>query len=209
MIVFWSLVIIISAVFHLRAEHNKNQAQIYRFKPLTIILIILLALFSQNPPTNFYKAAVITGLIFSLAGDIFLMLPGDKFLPGLTSFLTAHLCYIAAFTNPAGFYDNWFTLLPFLLLGTAVYIYLLPTLNKMRTPTAIYILAITLMAWQAFGHWQQTATTNALFAFAGTLLFLISDGTLAINRFRHPFPSAQPIIMSTYFTAQYLIALSI
>ena len=33
----------------------------------------------------------------SLAGDVFLMLPQDLFVPGLMSFLVAHLCFIFAF----------------------------------------------------------------------------------------------------------------
>ncbi|NIW49240.1 MAG: lysoplasmalogenase, partial [Gammaproteobacteria bacterium] len=34
------------------------------------------------------------GLALSLAGDIFLMLPDEKFIAGLVSFLLAHLAYI-------------------------------------------------------------------------------------------------------------------
>ncbi|HIC51136.1 MAG TPA: lysoplasmalogenase, partial [Candidatus Marinimicrobia bacterium] len=43
----------------------------------------------------------------------------------------------------------------------------------------------------------------------GAVLFLISDGLLAINRFMRPFRVAQAVILTTYFTAQWLIALSV
>lgn len=208
MIIFLSLLITTSAVLHLRADHYKHQTQIYLFKPLTTTLIILLALLGDNPPTDFYKWAIVAGLIFSLAGDIFLMLP-HKFLPGLISFLLAHLCYIAAFTHPAGFYASLPALLPFFLYGTAVYLYLYPGLGKMKIPALLYVLAIVIMAWQALGHWRQTAELPALLAFLGALLFVASDTILAVNRFRRPFSAAQPLIMSTYVTAQYLIALSV
>ena len=35
--------------------------------------------------------------MFSLAGDVLLMLPRDQFVAGLSAFLVAHLCYIAGF----------------------------------------------------------------------------------------------------------------
>ncbi|MCD6285147.1 MAG: hypothetical protein J7M39_04450, partial [Anaerolineae bacterium] len=42
----------------------------------------------------------VVALVFSLAGDIFLMLPDEKwFVPGLLAFLVGHLCYIVGF-NP-------------------------------------------------------------------------------------------------------------
>ena len=34
-------------------------------------------------------------LVFSLVGDVLLMLPGNTFIPGLASFLVAHVFYIA------------------------------------------------------------------------------------------------------------------
>src|SRR5580704_890876 len=39
----------------------------------------------------------VAALVFSLAGDIALMLPTDLFVVGLAAFLVAHLCYLAGF----------------------------------------------------------------------------------------------------------------
>jgi len=39
-------------------------------------------------------------------------------------------------------------------------------------------------------------------------LFLASDSVLAVDRFVKPFRAAQAVILSTYFAAQALIALS-
>jgi hypothetical protein len=38
---------------------------------------------------------------------------------------------------------------------------------------------------------------------------VVSDSALAINRFVQPFRYAQPLVLSTYFLAQTLIALSV
>jgi uncharacterized membrane protein YhhN len=206
---FLTLLISVSAVLYIRADYERLQKQVYLFKPLTIGLIILLALLGDEPPTAFYKWAVVAGLLFSLAGDVFLMLPGDRFLVGLVSFLLAHLWYIVAFTNSAGFYDGLLALGVFLGVGTAVYIYLYPNLGKMKIPALLYMLVIITMAWQAFGFWQQTNPSRAIFALFGAVLFMVSDSVLAVNRFGRPFSAAQAIIMSTYSAAQYLIGLSI
>ncbi len=43
----------------------------------------------------------------------------------------------------------------------------------------------------------------------GALLFMLSDATLALNKFRAPIPQHDLIIMTTYYGAQLLIAWSV
>src|SRR4051812_47599183 len=98
LIVLLSLLVSVSAILHLRAEAYGPRRNIYLFKPLTMILIILIAFESKYAVSPFYKYAILGGLVCSLAGDIFLMLPLDRFIHGLVSFVLAPLFYIAAFT---------------------------------------------------------------------------------------------------------------
>jgi uncharacterized membrane protein YhhN len=98
--------------------------------------------------------------------------------------------------------------LPFLLYGVVMLRVLLPGLGRMKAPVIVYMLVIILMAWQALNRWIGTGQEGSALAFAGALLFVISDSILALNRFKRRFPSAQLYIMSTYFMAQWLIALS-
>jgi uncharacterized membrane protein YhhN len=46
-------------------------------------------------------------------------------------------------------------------------------------------------------------------AFAGALLFVLSDTVLAVNRFRRTFKLAHALNLITYFAAQCLIARSV
>lgn len=69
----------------------------YIGKPLTTLLILWLALSAQPAVDARYRRAVLAGLVLSLIGDVFLMLPGDRFVLGLVAFLLAHVCYIVAF----------------------------------------------------------------------------------------------------------------
>jgi uncharacterized membrane protein YhhN len=79
----------------------------------------------------------------------------------------------------------------------------------MKLPVVIYMLVILLMAWQALSRWMGTGQAGSAPAFCGALLFTASDSVLALNRFRGRIRHAQFYILSTYFTAQWLIALSI
>src|SRR5215213_9375630 len=91
-----------SALLTIRAEHREIRPQVYVFKPLTTALIILVALQAGHGTAGFYTPLIVAGLVCSLAGDVFLMLPRDRFVAGLVSFLLAHLCYVAAFASDGG-----------------------------------------------------------------------------------------------------------
>jgi uncharacterized membrane protein YhhN len=92
----FSSIILISSITYLFAIKHNNQTLIYILKPGTMLMIILLALMS-TPST--YAWWIIIGLLLSLLGDVFLMVPKDRFLHGLVSFLAAHVCYIIAFLH--------------------------------------------------------------------------------------------------------------
>lgn len=204
-----SIFVFSSAVLHIRAEYRGPQWHIYAFKPLTTSLIILIAGLAGVPPLPFYKYAIVLGLVFSLAGDIFLMLPQDRFLAGLVSFLVAHLCYIAAFVWGTGFQVSLAVLLLFLVYGGLLLRILWPHLGPMKGPVVVYAGVILVMGWQAGERWLDFGGLKPLLTAVGAILFMISDSALASNRFVAPYKSAQLLILSTYFTAQWLIAVSI
>src|SRR5918992_4239407 len=92
-----SILTFVSAILTILAAYQKRQLILYLFKPLTILFVILIALQPKYSTSSFYRYAIIAGLLLSLVGDIFLMLPSDRFVPGLVSFLFAHVCYTFAF----------------------------------------------------------------------------------------------------------------
>jgi uncharacterized membrane protein YhhN len=48
------------------------------------------------------QVVFVVALVASLAGDVFLMLPGDRFVPGLTSFLVAQVLFTVGFALHGG-----------------------------------------------------------------------------------------------------------
>jgi len=201
--------IIVSALLHMWAEYQGPPIQIYIFKPLTTSLIIALAALSKPPVIIRYRNLVIIGLIFSLAGDVMLMLPFDLFVFGLVSFLIAHLVYIGAFMGKRPWRMAWLPALLYLAFGVGIFLILLPGLGEMTFPVIFYIVVILTMAYTAWDQWDQARDRWVLFAFIGALLFVLSDTILAINKFRFPFLAGRGLNLSAYFAAQWFIARSI
>ena len=194
-------------------ELTGNRTAVYVFKPLAIATVIAMVLLSSSQPTSKYRLLIATGLLWSAAGDVLLMLPGNLFAPGLGCFLIAHLCYISAFaTHGSGRKVGTAALIPFALIAGAMLSIVWPGLGALRIPVVLYIGVIATMAWQAWGRWLRLRSGGAMRAAIGALFFLVSDGTLALNRFgvsTGSAASATIIILSTYLAAQFLIASSV
>jgi uncharacterized membrane protein YhhN len=171
-----------------------------------MVFIILIALLAKTPPSSRYKVVIIAGLLFSLIGDILLMLPVDLFIAGLISFLIAHLIYTYAFRSGRPLRFKYLAMLLFAIYGVLIYAILLPGLDGMAIPVAAYIVVILTMAWQAWDQWDQLRARWTLLAFIGAVLFVISDSVLALNKFGEPFYAARALTLSTYYAAQWLIA---
>jgi uncharacterized membrane protein YhhN len=203
-----SLSAAVSAAAMILAEILGHWGLVYTLKPLTMILIIVLALTGMRRRL-LYGYMVLPGLLFSLTGDILLMLPANLFLQGLISFLIAHIFYILAFSSGQQFRLKNFSWLPFLLFGVVIYGFMLPSLGEMTLPVLVYMIIILVMGWRAYEQWSQRKTRDAGWALIGAVLFIISDTALGINRFRLPFEGSTLAVLGTYFPAQWCIAISV
>ncbi len=203
------IAILVSAGFYIYFDFKKNQTLRYITKPLTTILIIVLAFLQQTEGFDSYGYLIIAGLIFSLFGDIFLMLPTDKFIQGLAAFFVAHIFYIIAFSSGFGPYFEIGYLIPAIIYAVIFLWVILPKTGSMKLPVLIYTLVLLVFMWQATGRYYYLAETSALYVFVGAILFVISDSILAYARFVKNFRISQLIILSTYWGAQLCFALSI
>lgn len=203
-----TILAVLSATLTIISKYRASRRGEYVFKPLTTLLIIGVALLANEPISQTYHALIVAGLLASLAGDVFLMFP-DRFLPGLLSFLIAHIFYIAAFTHESSGQAPLLYVIPFVLFGAVMLRWLWPHLGAMRVPVLIYMGVILIMAYQAANRWIETSQDGTFLALAGAYLFVASDAALAVDRFRGRFRSADFWVLSTYFAAQLLIAWSI
>jgi len=209
---FISLAALVSAGLTILGYYLRppRRTLIYICKPLTTILIFLISIIPGGFLKEVYAFAVGAGLLFSLLGDIWEMLSRRHFLKALVSFLITHICYALAFlsSTPAGFF--WWPVIPLAFIGGSILAYLWAALSAgMKAAVGVYVGVIVIMVALAAGRVLAYQTIGTVFAAAGALLFLISDGVLAVNRFRRPFRAAQAVILGTYFIGQGLIALSV
>lgn len=185
-----------------------SQRAFYIFKPLTTILILVYAVLAIESLEDRRGLLVLLGLGFSLLGDSLLMFP-KRFSLGLFSFLLAQLAYLAAFFTGFSSSGQLFIALPLGLYGLIVLLLLWQHLNNLRLAVLVYLLALLFMSYQAGERYISFQDIATLLAFVGTLVFSLSDSILAFDKFKRSFALAQPLVLLTYYLAQWLIALSL
>jgi len=180
-------------------------------KPLIISSLAAIYLTAVSTPKKLYKDAVLMGLFFSWIGDILLQNDG-YFMPGLLSFLIAHIFYIFFFASTQSTNTSFFKLRPVMIIAVIAYLIelmhlLWPHLGGMKIPVLIYGITISTMLCAAFWQYQKLDNTTAIYLIIGAGFFVASDSFLALNKFKKQFDWAGIYIMSTYILAQLFIVL--
>ena len=208
---YLTLVVAISGFICINAMEQDNRRIVYIAKPLTTLLIITLAVLNANRGGNWggTSIAILVGLVFSVGGDIFLMLPNDQFMPGMACFAAAQISYIVGFSWGQAFWGLPLLLVALLVYGVYIYSMLAEKLDSLRIPIIIYITLILVMAWRAILYASNTDMAGAWTAGLGALFFVASDSLLALNRFSKPIHHHPTWVLTTYYVAQWLIAISL
>jgi uncharacterized membrane protein YhhN len=201
-----SLAAALFGTIHIVADHRRAWVTTWWSKPATVIALLALVVLLA-PAESDYAFLIIVGLGASLTGDIFLMLRPERFLAGLAAFLVAHLIYIVAFAGLA--WPGHPAVAIVLAVFAAVILRVLePGLGPLRWPVLGYVLAIAAMVWLAVSAWLSHPSASTAVGAAGAVLFLASDTSLGVARFRWRYPGAQAVTLVTYYLGQWLIALS-
>jgi len=179
------------------------------FKPL-VMLVAIVAIAARAYSTGAgarFDSYLLAALVASLAGDVFLMLPGNYFIPGLASFLVAHLFYIALFRQGVPWFPSRRALAGTLAIGAAMYAWVWGGLADpvLQVAVAAYVSVIALMVAQAIGRAGVVRDAHAKAVGLGAGVFMLSDALIAINRFVQPLPLVSLWVLASYYTAQILI----
>lgn len=155
-------------------------------------------------------------LVFSLGGDIFLLLPERYFLFGLVSFFLAHVSYTVGLnlTPPPFRWEVVAAALVIISIAIAVGFRIVRKVmsrtdgSRLAPAVAAYIIVISLMVLSALltlfkPQWPLRA---ALFCVVGAGLFWVSDTILGMDRFVRPFRLSPLAVMITYHTGQAMLA---
>jgi uncharacterized membrane protein YhhN len=188
------------------AAWKENRKLLIVAKPATLLFLILWSL----QLTSWYGVMFWfgLGLIFSLAGDVFLLFSARWFLAGLGAFLLAHLAFIVGFNIPLPKASLFSMLMAVFVAIIAVQtlkhilpgVRRLPSRRVMEPATIAYGSALTLMFLSTLitlfsNTWLPEA---ALFAALGGGFFFISDSTLSYDRFVKKLPHGRFWVHITY-----------
>ena len=171
-------------------------------KPLLVPCLMVLVWLQSRTIRG--HGIILAALFFSWLGDLLLMLPGeDFFMGGLAAFLSAHICYIWIFSREATYHP--LRVLPFLMY---VALLLAGPLNgklpeNLQIPVYSYVVVITTMGIVA--SLRSTQRPGYELILIGSILFILSDSFLALNKFSSPLPLSGLWVMLTYGLAQYFI----
>ncbi|MGF7047924.1 putative membrane protein YhhN [Paenibacillus sp. DS2015] len=174
------------------------------FKLIPMWLIIVYAYLQIPSMRERSHWVLFIGLFFCMLGDGLL----GSFVVGLSAFLIGHLFYMT------GFFSRWHysrirfaTVVPIALycsfMGRELIYALIRNNNEsLIVPVLLYVIVISLMTWSAI-------MTGRKWAIIGSLLFAISDSILSWNLFVSDISFSGPLVMTTYYAAQFCIAYSI
>lgn len=174
------------------------------FKLIPMLLIISYAYLQFSAKKSIPPWIILLGLFFCMLGDGLIR----WFVVGLSAFLIGHVFYLTAFLCRWKFSKSRLAMiLPLGLYAFLIGREIIAALhqegnNALILPVLIYVIAISLMAWAAI-------MTGNKWAIIGSILFVVSDSILSWNMFVSNIAFAGPLIMITYYSAQFLIARSL
>ena len=184
----------------------------YFLKPLTMVFLFGF-LFAS---TGFQGIALwfAIGILFSLAGDIFLMLPKEQFIAGLVAFLVAHLAYIIGFNQSFPPLDAFGMIMAISLGMVALKLYrriaaglVSQGKEKLQKPVWAYTAVITIMLLSALLTFSNPDwdTRSAFTVSIGAALFMLSDAILAQHKFVQPIKNGRVMNMAAYHLGQIIL----
>ncbi len=176
----------------------------YVCKPATLVFLIAVAL-AVDPVHSDERTWFVVALVLSLLGDIFLMLPQDRFVFGLASFLFGHVAYIVGLNlHTEGL---WLLGIPVVLIAALLAVRMVRGIRasgqqELLGPVIAYVVVIAAMGASA------VASGNVVAA-VGALLFMASDSLIGETRFVQPRAWGGVAIMVTYHLGQAGLVLSL
>jgi uncharacterized membrane protein YhhN len=203
----------------IHAENTQNLSLLYCSKPLLMPILLALIYTHTKPFETKLGRFIALGLIFSLLGDILLMIREvDLFIPGLLSFLIAQILYALAFFSQRNVQVSRVYLICVILGFSLFYIlfmffiqgHVLNLEDAAILSPAVFVYGgvICVMGIAAALRKGQVPSRSFNFVFIGALFFIASDAILATSKFTDielPFPDF--LVMSTYVLAQLGIVL--
>ena len=175
-------------------------------KTAAIAILSILPLTYLGTPNAPAGALLLLTLALALSalGDFFLALKDQSrfFVPGLGSFLAAHVAYVIAFVPYAsGFSGAGIAVFVAALVAAGLLLArIAPKLGRLRLPVFAYFAVIMTMVAASLSIPEASWVLGA-----GAVIFAVSDSLIAVRKFWSPFAFINEAVWITYIAAQFMI----
>ncbi|MCR5040769.1 MAG: lysoplasmalogenase [Clostridia bacterium] len=216
--VFIALFAAFSAV-HLYHSWKDDAPKRAKTKPFLLIFLLLFYLAASLSARTAVSWVLAGALLMSWLGDVLLIPKGNKwFVFGGIAFLASHILFVLAYVPSVDFRAViWYIWAPALVvyygISVAVTLSLRKTTPKpMLVPMVLYLFANSTMNLFALARLMTLKTPGSAIAYAGAILFFISDCTLYLVRYhknRELIFKKHFTVMLTYLLGEALITVGI
>lgn len=203
------------SALHLKASFDDNAEERKKTKPFLLILLLLWYVTASHHPSVFLILALLT----SWLGDVLLIPKGHHwFTYGGISFMISHLFFVAVYLNRIAMHKiSWLIIIPAAVIYFGISFWIIAivrdhTPKKMVLPMNFYLLCNSTMNLFALMQLQSLHNGGAFTAFAGAVLFFISDCSLFLVRYSDRSERIYKkhfTVMLTYLLGEFLITAGI
>ena len=180
--IFFLVVGLLAASLFIIFRHDIPLYQAVILKVLPTLMMCAWILTTKLDRSN---AFIFIGLLFSMAGDVFMELPGElSFMIGIVLNTLGIVCYAIYFylSDKSG---DWIRLVPVAIVMGVFYIILFDSLGNLAIPVLVYCLVHTLFLWRSSARFGEEfiSPTSQWICFIGCVCISISDFLLSLTVF--------------------------
>ena len=213
--VFWTNIAFLTLIVVATIVFMTGVLSPYIIKTLDSVLFVLcgvvnlIFLYKYKKEGSIYKAFILlTGLIFACVGDIVLI---SNFVLGAIFFAIGHVWFLVYFYALQKFNYKDILIGGIIFLISLLLILFLPVFNfgDFLAIVIVYALIISMMLGKAFSNFLCKMNIQNLVVFIGAFLFFFSDLMLVFDNFSTLSGVFGYLCLSTYYPAEFLLAISI
>lgn len=202
------LTMITAAAYFIAFRKGSRKAEMIT-RPLTTLLLVLVALAAHTGSLSVYQVLVVNGLLLFLLNDLAAFLPKGQTQISAVASASALILFTIAFAWDPGPYLNWEILVPVAACALVVLVVILRNTVHARLPVIVFAILLSLMMWQAAGRAWYLAHAGVAAAFYGAVMLLLSYTLRAYHHYVRSFNLAPYLHQSIYWLSLCCIALSV
>lgn len=201
------IAVFLSGWLYVDARYRGPRWQGWLFKPVTLLLLMLLAWQAPVIGTNGYL--IVLGLLATLVADALLLMPKERHLYAIGAFFLSHLLYTLSFASQITFTFFWPLPVALLLVGVVLLAVIWTRLEELRWAVSTFVLMTLLMVWVAGEQYFFRSSDLAFSILCGAALLLVANIIWLVSHYRFKFRAADAIVAACYFGGHFMIVRSL